>query len=301
MRKRMIAVVLILLMLPTFALASRQYIIPDSDTRALTETELWGWDYESLGYILNEIFARHGYNFIPGAKYDRFFSQRPWYTPNADSNNSAACYPQLSNLEWSNEKLVKNVRDQMRAQGTTNPGGKHYLDYVKTDTFDVLSGFTLANLQAGQKLSVYSAPTRDAYRGANGKAMVSTNGTVYVGGWDGSWLLVMYETNKGAVRVGYVEGSSIKGNVDAGHLSFPFQPVNCVRSVALTDDPVTESTSIRTVTVGETLIYLAIYENNRQWVYVETTVDGQQTRGFVPADAVESFDGIDEDENIGNL
>lgn len=36
------------------------FIIPDSDTRLLTEEELWGWQYEAVGYIYNEIFARHG-------------------------------------------------------------------------------------------------------------------------------------------------------------------------------------------------------------------------------------------------
>ena len=35
------------------------YIIPDSDSRLLTEDELWDWQYEALGYIYNEIFARH--------------------------------------------------------------------------------------------------------------------------------------------------------------------------------------------------------------------------------------------------
>ncbi|MBQ9307848.1 MAG: YARHG domain-containing protein, partial [Clostridia bacterium] len=34
------------------------YLIPDSDTRVLTKEEIWKWDYESLWYLINEIFAR---------------------------------------------------------------------------------------------------------------------------------------------------------------------------------------------------------------------------------------------------
>ena len=62
--KKWIALILIVaLLLPACSLAADYYIIPDSDTRLLSEHELWDWDYESLGYILNEIFARHGFNF----------------------------------------------------------------------------------------------------------------------------------------------------------------------------------------------------------------------------------------------
>ncbi|MEA4999041.1 MAG: YARHG domain-containing protein [Candidatus Limiplasma sp.] len=295
MQKRLLALMLALLLLPAGALASRLYIIPDSDTRKLTETELWGWDYESLGYILNEIFARHGYNFHPGEKYDNFFSSMPWYTPNSNPDNTVACYPQLTSVEWFNERLVKDVRAQMRAQGTSNPHGKHYLDEVRPDTFDVLSGFTLTRLKAGQKLSVYAAPSRHAYRGANGKAMVNTNGSVYVAGWESGWLLVMYETNSGAVRVGYVEASAIKGAVDARTLIFADQPVTLAADATLTDDPATRSSTLCRLNAGETVTYLTTYQNSQAWAYVQTTIDGVLMRGFVPADAL----GLDsaEEEN----
>lgn len=78
--KRFLSLLVCLCLLPACTLADRAYLIPDSNTRYLTETELWEWDYESLGYILNEIFARNGYNFIPGEKYDYYFRCMPWYT-----------------------------------------------------------------------------------------------------------------------------------------------------------------------------------------------------------------------------
>ncbi len=287
MKKTWIAILLLLVLLPSFALAGRQYIITDSDTRKLTKSELWEWDYESLGYILNEIFARHGYNFIAGGKYDNYFSSMPWYTPNDNPDNSSACYSQLSSVEWYNEHLVKEVREEMRAQHTNNTGGKNYLSYISFDYFDILSGFTYAPLKTNQKLKVYSAPSTSSYRGANGKALVSTNGSVYVAGWENGWLLVMYETNSGAVRVGYVQGSTIKGTVNAADLDFSYTAVSCLQNTSLTDDPATFSACIRTIQKGESVTYLSTYYNSRAWAYIETTVNGKTVRGFVAEDALD--------------
>ena len=294
--KRWIALLLIAVMLvPTAAFAAQQYIIPDSDTRYLSETELWQWDYESLGYILNEIFARHGYNFIAGAKYDNYFRARPWYTPNADSDNRRACYSQLSRVEWANERLVKEVRIAMRQQKTSNSCGKHYLDYIEADSFDVLSGFVYTDLKPNQKAVVYSAPSTAAYRGANGKASVSTNGAVYLAGWENGWLLLMYATNNGAVRVGYVQSGSFKDKLTLPKLDFAYQSVTLTKAAALTDDPATSFTTVCNLAQGATVTYLTDYHNRYDWAYVETTVNGQTVRGFISADAVDMlWDGADE-------
>ncbi len=68
--KRILALLLVLLMLPAAAMAERMYVLPESDTRLLTWDEVAQWDYESLGYAFNEIFARHGYDFKPGGEYE---------------------------------------------------------------------------------------------------------------------------------------------------------------------------------------------------------------------------------------
>ena len=298
MMKRWIALLCIMMLLPVYALAeNRQYIIPDSDTRQLTEAELWEWDYDSLGYILNEIFARHGYNFKSGEIYDNYFSMLPWYTPNANPDNTEACYPQLTTIEWNNERLVKDVRIAMRESGDYNTDGKNYLDYISFDNFDVLSGFTFADLQTGQKLAVYSAPSKYSYRGANGKALVSTNGTVYAAGWVQGWLLVMYATNNGAVRVGYVNGGDIKGTVEAETLSFSYDTIRLNSTAALTDDPATQSSAILYLSAGDQVKYLTTFYNNNAWAYVETTVSGQTVRGFILASAIDWT--IIDDDSIG--
>lgn len=281
--KRFLALLLLCLMLPCAATAELAYLIPDSNSRQLTEAELWEWDYESLGYILNEIFARHGYNFIPGEKYDYYFSCMPWYTPNANPDNQTACYSKLSSVEWYNEHLVKEVRAAMRATKNYNPGGKSVWDYFSTG-FDTLQGFDYVELKKNQKLAVYSAPDSSSWRGANGKASVSTNGHVWAAGWESGWLLVMYETNSGSVRVGYVNSSKIKGNVPVNNiLTFEYKAATVTGRCVLTDDPARTNSAIMTLGEGASVTYLTTYFNNHAWDYVETAVNGKVVRGFIPA------------------
>lgn len=283
MLKKLLACLLVCLMLPGCALAELAYLIPDSNTRQLTESELWEWDYESLGYILNEIFARHGYNFIPGEKYDYYFRCMPWYTPNEDTDNQRACYSQLTAVEWYNERLVKDVRAAMRESGFYNTGGKSVWDYFSTG-FDTLQGFEYAQLLSGLKLAVYSAPSTASWRGAKGKAMLSTNGHVWVAGWESGWLLVMYETNSGSVRVGYINGADISGRVPVDtRLSYDYAPAEVTARCTLTDDPARTNSAITTLDAGTQVTYLTSYFNQNAWDYVEATVDGQTARGFIPA------------------
>lgn len=283
---KLLALMLCILFLPLHALAERSYLIPDSDTRRLTEAELWQWDYESLGYILNEIFARHGYNFIPGEKYDYYFRCMPWYTPNQDSNNQRACYSQLTQVEWANEHLVKEVRAAMRAADFTNEGSLSVWDTFSAG-FDTLQGFQYVEAAPGQKWPVYSAPDASSWRGAKGKALVSTNGNVYAAGWESGWLLIMYETNNGSVRVGYASAQDMK-KVPAFDraLTFDYTPAVLERAAALTDDPARSYSAIVQLPAGAAVTYLTTYFNAQAWAYVETAVDGQRVRGFLPASAL---------------
>lgn len=286
MAKRFICLLLAALLLPLAALAGGQYIIPDSNTRHLTKEELWQWNYESLGFILNEIFARHGYNFEPGKKYDNFFRDRPWYTPNENPDNRSACYSQLSRLEWNNEHLVKVVLQEMRAQKTRNTRGKSYLDVIE-QSFDVLSGFRLTTMKPNQKFTVYSAPDVSSYIGAGGKAKVSTNGAVYAAGWDQGFLLVMYLTNNGSVRVGYIDGNKIKDSLTLPKLALAYQPVTLLTKASLTDDPAMGFSQIMTLPKGAQVTYLSEFQNRYAWAYIETQVNGQTVRGFLSADALD--------------
>ena len=120
--KRLAALLLTIILLMT-GLASAAmaydpyYIIPDSDTRKLTENELWQYTRETLRYIRNELLARHGYAFSMDKFYD-YFNAKPWYV--AGGYNTER---KLSAREWDNITLVKKVEKEMDKQNTKNSGG----------------------------------------------------------------------------------------------------------------------------------------------------------------------------------
>ena len=283
-----LCVICLLAMVPLTGLADLQYFL-DSDTRRITESELWEWDRESLSFMFNEIFARHGFTFDVGGKFYNWFNNQPWYAsiPKVDDQTA---YARTTNLEWDNYHTIKKVITQMEASGHPyrKPKGsslRSWIDYTPPGRWS-LSGFQYVNLQANQNgIPVYSAPSTSSWRGASGKAQVSTNGAVWAAGWENGWLLVFYETNAGSVRVGYVNGSQISGRVSVNDQLF-FERSTCRLSTAatLTDDPLRTMTTITNLRAGDTVTYLTTMTNQSGWSfdYIEATVGGQRVRGFIP-------------------
>lgn len=286
MRKRCAAVLLALvLLLPlTPARAANLYLIPDSDTRRLTEEELWEWQYDALAYCLNEIFARHGFTFDTDGRFYPWFSRMTWYKAQPKLTKSD-CYDRLSKVEWDNESLIKQVRADMRAMGTTNEGGKT-LPGIEPDLLNIPDIFEEYLFTPGQRIPVYSGPGTHYVRAANGKALTSTNGTVYVGGVENGWVLLLYRTNKGGARMGYGQASGI---VDAVYASQPAAQPQAVRlsyACPLTDDPVTAGGPLAYLNAGDTVTYLFPLFNSRSWAYVEVATPAGPARGCVPLDAI---------------
>lgn len=125
MLKRLLSFALVLILclccfLPALAsgndeeqsLEAALYIIPDSDVRELTAAELWGYSYETLGYIRNEILARHGYAFH-GIKFYNYFDAKPWYRAGGFTGMDM-----LTNVERRNHSLVGTVERAMGANGS---------------------------------------------------------------------------------------------------------------------------------------------------------------------------------------
>ncbi len=297
--KKIICILLALMLwVPCLSLAdSLNYIIPDSNTRQLTREELWEYQYDTLKYAFNEIYARHGYKFETGSPCYMWFSRMPWYTPN--ENESAtdhhATYSQCSKLENYNVELIKDVRREMREMGTLNPQGKGMPKAPDTG-MDSPRGFTYVAMKDGQRLAVYTAPSTAAYRANNGKASCSTSGSVYALGWDSGWMLMLYEANlAGQYRVGYVDGASIKGSLPNLPQLFWENEVRTVTAqVSLTDDPAKTGKALTVLPAGATVIYLTTMYNSTAWDYVETTINGQTARGFIPAGYLDA--GIDDSE-----
>lgn len=79
------------------------YIIPDSNTRKLSKSELSGFNSNTLALIRNEIYARHGYIFQK-QKYKDYFGSKQWYTPNENFDVSW-----LNSVEKYNVELIKSM------------------------------------------------------------------------------------------------------------------------------------------------------------------------------------------------
>ena len=297
----LLAAVMMIGLLPVSAGADSLYIIPDSNTRELTYEELWEYKYDTLMYAFNEIYARHGYKFNTGSKCYMWFTQMPWYVPNEDETptNHHSTYSQCSKLENNNVDLIKQVRAEMRALGTTNPTGKG-LPTPPAQNVNKPRGFTYVNLKAGQKLAVYTAPSTYAYRANNGKAACSTNGAVYALGYENGWMLMLYEANAAnQYRVGYVNTNSIKGKLPSlPQLDWDESNVQVLETTSLTDDPALTGKSLMTLREGSYVTYLTTMYNSDAWDYVETTLDGQTIRGFVRHGTL-SVDLQDTDEDLG--
>ena len=306
--KKLIALLLVLaVMMPcvtmTAASADSMYIIADSDTRELTREELWEYKYDTLLYAFNEIYARHGYKFETGSRCYNWFTQMPWYKPNASesSTNHHETYSQCSKVENRNVDLIKDVRREMRELGTTNPKGKG-MPTPPDQNVDKPRGFSFVKLKAGQTLPVYTAPSTEAYRANNGKAAVSTNGAVYALGWDQGWMLMLYEANiTGQYRIGYINGSKIKGKVPSlDMLSWDGSKCQVVTATTLTDDPALTGKALIQLPEGTTVTFLTTMYNSTAWDFIETTIDGQTARGFVPSGTL-SITGPDITEIEGPL
>lgn len=295
-----LALALLATALPLAALADSLYIIPDSDRRQLTRDELWGYQYDTLLYAFNEIYARHGYKFKTGSRCYNWFSQMPWYHANESESetNHSESFNACSALENANRDLIVAVRKEMRELGTTNPSGKG----MPTPPRNVNKprGFEYVDLKAGQKLAVYSAPSTAAYRANNGKAAVSTNGAVYALGYDGNWMLMLYEANNARqYRVGYVDVSQIKGKTPAlGQVAWAGITGTLQSSTTLTDDPALTGAVMANLPAGTTVTFLTTMFNDRSWDYVETSINGQVARGFIPTGVLD-LTSYDADMDLG--
>lgn len=284
--KRILLMAIVLILVGTTAgVCESGWIIADSDTRALTQEELWQWDCESLEYIKNEIYARHGYHFREGSAYAEYFTQKDWYTPHPRGNTKGA-QAELTDVELQNIRLITQVQQQMLSQGMLNrTEGQSFRDAVPT--VPPLS-FVLAELRGGQKAAVYSAPSTKAWRGAKSKAEVSTNGEVWVAGKVDNWVLICYETSKGSVRIGYVDSAKLKDDLSGlQELAFAGREATITAGCSMTDDVTRQASSIVKLKAGATVTYLAPYERDGvAWAYIETKASNKTARGFIPADCL---------------
>ena len=127
---------------------------------------------------------------------------------------------------------------------------------------------------ANKRYAVYSGPSDTSLRGANNKAVVSTNDWIQVFGVEGDWALVNYGIGKNHYRFGYIKRSALPANRSYNELVW--RNVRCVvqDSVIVTDDPLYSQTELTRIEPNTELTWLGVMGD---WAYVE----GQGFRGFI--------------------
>lgn len=87
------------------AQGSGGYILPDSSSRQLTESDLLGLTSEQLRIARNEIYARHGRKF-QDEELQAYFDSQPWYNGTIEPAQFDDM-SLLSQLERSNLEVIK--------------------------------------------------------------------------------------------------------------------------------------------------------------------------------------------------
>lgn len=92
------------------------FVFPNSSTSYLSADDIQVLEDKSYnsGYIyqellrlaINEIYARHGYQFIKGEQYDVFYRQFDWYN---NIKKSSVSWSQFNEIEKSNLTLLINI------------------------------------------------------------------------------------------------------------------------------------------------------------------------------------------------
>ena len=132
---------------------------------------------------------------------------------------------------------------------------------------------------------VYTAPSEDAYRCANGKASCDTNSEMDDAFFVSDWLLVRYKTNNDVYRVGYIPSRYVKGFKSNMFPHFGYIPAVADDDIYVTDNPMIHGTSFAMLAEGEEFHILSRYDYHKdkglEWWYIECEVDGQLAYGFI--------------------
>ena len=130
---------------------------------------------------------------------------------------------------------------------------------------------------------VYTAPSEDSLRLANGGAYCNAGDEIAAAGYvDGEWLLVRYDIKDKEARVGYIPPKYTRGlKADVSRIEFDEVHVQLGANIDITDNPRTNRTPFGTLPKGTEITVLAKYTYTGNWWYVEAELDGKLTRGFI--------------------
>lgn len=135
----------------------------------------------------------------------------------------------------------------------------------------------------GKKYPVYSAPSENSMRGANGKASVSTNDWIQVFGRENGWIMIQYAIDASHYRIGWITEKALPKNSSVDTVDFMYSDTIVISDANLTDDPLFSESVVCTIPAGNTVQYLSTMG---EWVYIEWNGASQPVRGFIRLNCV---------------
>lgn len=175
----------------------------------------------------------------------------------------------LSNFNIHN--MPKRGPDDVRRINEANEG-LQYFAYLYPEV--------AAGQKSGKKsYAVYSAPDTASYRAAKGKASVSTGDDYNLYLTVGDWSLIEYRVSLRTSRFGWAQ---LGNHGDETTNEIVHVPMLTAFDTYLTDDPNVSEYHQAELPAGTKLTALSHLDNQWAYIYVEATVNGQVTRGFVP-------------------
>lgn len=97
---------------------SADYILPESNSRIITDADVEGLSLKELNYAKNEIYARHGRKFQSKELQD-YFGSKGWYEGKYEGNEFDSTYGAslLSDIEKKNAEFLKKKEFAMSSGG----------------------------------------------------------------------------------------------------------------------------------------------------------------------------------------
>lgn len=95
-----------------------EYVIAESSSKYLSDSDLAGLTLQEVNYAKNEIFARHGRKF-KSAELQNYFESKSWYTGRYDPDDFDQNYSStvLNDFEKKNAELLKKKEFAMNPDG----------------------------------------------------------------------------------------------------------------------------------------------------------------------------------------
>ena len=185
--------------------------------------------------------------------------------------DSAMWMTKITLEDFNIHNMPKRGPDDVRRINEASEG----LQYFACLYPEVVSG-----QKSGKKsYAVYSAPDPSSYRAAKGKASVSTGDDYKLYLTVGDWSLIEYRVSLRTSRFGWAQ---LGKHGDATTDEIVHVPMLTAFDTYLTDDPNVSEYHQAELPAGTKLTALSHPDNQWAYVYVEATVDGKITRGFVP-------------------